>query len=406
MFSLVTIQISTLVYTTLIKFKGYNMQDLRDQTNPVSHNIKKGIMIYSNEITKNNAKEIVKKLYNLRFTDIFFIAKNIDGKVFYLSKYAETVEDKLSLLCEIASIYNINVYAWFCTFTEGYDGKLFGNGISQFLRENPDCAAIDRNGKNTLEKPVFCDQGLENYVCPANQKVQKYELKLMREIVQNYPIKGIHLDFIRYPFPGNYCYCDFCHQNFEKEFGISIESEESKRYVLKWRQNTITNFVNKIHREIKKLNKNIKTSALVWKYDDCLEKTQDWKEWNIDFVTPMFYHKSYRKKIKWIKDEIDRNKQVSNKNIVGAVGGPYSNLFMKKEWKTINKTINSSEANGLLYGHYGLLDVIQTLEGSGIADVKKIIAWSVVRCINKIRGILVRIIPNAIKIQLRNRRKR
>lgn len=366
----------------------------------------RGIMIYSNEITLENTEKILKRLYNLQFTDIFFVTKNIEGKVFCASKYAEMVEDKLSLLCRLTDKYNINVYAWFCTFTEGYEGKLYGSGTSRFLQENSDCAAVNSDGKNTLEKPVPCDQGLENYVCPANPKVQEYELKLMKEIVLNYPIKGIHLDFIRYPFPGDYCYCEFCRQKFEQEFGISIESEESKRYMLKWKQNTITNFVNKVYTEIKKLNKDVQISALVWKYDDCLEKTQNWKEWDIDFVTPMFYHKSYRKKIEWVKEEINKNKQVSNKNIIAAVGGPYSNLFTKREWNSIDKSVDSTTAKGVIYGHYGLLDVIGTLERGGIADIKKTITWNILISISKITQILARITPDIIKTQLRNWRLR
>ena len=385
-----------------IELEGGQKKDLKSQSNLGVHNTK-ACMIYSNEISAENAEEIIRRLHNLQFTDIFFVTKNIDGKVFYSSKFAEVVEDNLGLLCGLAEKYNMGVYAWFCTFTEGYEGELFGSGVSRFLQENPDSAAVDKDGKNTLEKPVPCDRGLENYVCPANPKVQEYELKLMKEMVQNYSIKGIHLDFIRYPFPGNYCYCELCHQKFKQEFDIPLDSEESTRYMLKWKQNTITNFVNKVHIEIKKINKDLKISALVWKYDDCLEKTQDWKEWDIDFVTPMFYHKSYGKKIDWIKEEINKNKQVSNKDIITAVGGPQSDILTNREWIFIEKTVNSTKVNGLLYGHYGLLDVIETLEGENIiVDIKKKIRWNIFVYTNRVARVLAKITPNIIKTRSRN----
>lgn len=378
------------------------MKDLKSQSDLGLDNMR-ACMIYSNEISAKNAKEIMERLYNLQFTDIFFVTKNIDGKVFYSSKFAEVVEDKLSLLCRVADRYNMNVYAWFCTFTEGYEGELFGSGTSRFLQENPACSAINIDGKNTFEKPVACDRGLENYVCPTNPKVQEYELKLMKEIALNYSIKGIHLDFIRYPFPGDYCYCKLCRQKFEQEFSIPIESEESKRYILKWKQNTLTNFVNKVCKEIKKINRDIKISALVWVYDDCLEscleKSQDWKEWDIDFATPMFHHKYYRKNIKWIKEEINRNKQVSNKSIIASVGGPHSSLFTKREWNLIDKSVSSTTAEGFIYVHYGLLNIIETLERGGIADIKKILTWNILM---KIKHIFVRITPKIVKTKLRN----
>lgn len=355
----------------------------------------RGIMIYSNEITSSNAQETIQRLHDLQFTDIFYIAKNIDGKVFYTSKIAETPEDRLSLLCRLASEYKMGIYAWFCTFTEGYKGKLYGDGTSCFLQSNRECAVVNRDGKSSLEKPILSDQGFENYVCPANLKVQEHELDLIKEIAANNPVKGIHLDFIRYPFSAQYCYCKYCHRKFREDFGFSLHDEKASMYVLGWRQNIIADFVNKAHKAVRELNEAIQLSALVWKYDDCLDKTQDWKQWDIDFATPMFYHKSYRRGIRWVEQEIGKNTQISGKDIVAAVGGPYSNLFTKKEWELIERSVNRSQCKGIMYGHYGLLDVIQTLEGeSGLADIRKAITWNG-------RRALGRVVPNVVKRVLR-----
>jgi len=340
----------------------------------------KGIMLYPEEVEQKSIEKLIKRLSNLNFTDIFYISKNIDGKAFYSSRFADVTEDKLNLLCKLADKYDMNINAWFCTFTEGYEGKLHGDDIGRFLKENPAYAAVEREGKNTIDNPVHCDYGLENYVCPANPGVQEYELRLMKEIAQGYPIKGLHLDFIRYPFPGDYCYCKFCRQKFYKDFGMPMDSYKSRKNLLKWKQNIINKFVNEIYTEIKKINKCIKVSALVWKYDDGPEKTQDWMEWNLDFVTPMFYHKSYGQNIEWIQREIDRNRQMSNMKIVAAIGGPFSNLFTKREWESINEIVNSSNACGILYGHYGVLDVVKALEGENkITSIKKSLMWNRLR---------------------------
>jgi uncharacterized lipoprotein YddW (UPF0748 family) len=356
-------------------------------------------MIYSNEITAENAENIVKRLHKLYFTDIFFISKNIDGKLYYKSEYVNAEEDKLNILCKLGETYNIGVYAWFCTFTEGYHGRLFGDGISEFLLKNPTLAAVDISGKNTLEKPVPCDRGFENYVCPANPSVQEYEITLLKELVKKYPIKGIHLDFIRYPFPGDYCYCNNCQYIFKRDFGFELDDEEAKKYKNLWRRSIITNFVNRVSCEIRELNAEMQISALVWKYNDCLEKTQDWIEWDIDFISPMLYNKSYGEEIDWIEYEIKKNMKIYNRRLIPAVGGPYSSLFTKREWKEIDNICRRNDLEGNLYGHYGLLDIMNTLDdNSRTGELKKILIWQSIfnlkkllkrlRCI-KIRRVLL-----------------
>lgn len=336
----------------------------------------RAIRVYPHEITSGNVNQILERLHNLGITDILYEAKNVDGKVFYSSNLAEVVDDRLGLICESAKEYEMRVCVWFCTFPEGYRGRLFGSGISHFLRRNPDCAAVDDKSYNTLEHPVPCDYGLENYACPANPKVQNYELELIKEIVKGYPVNGIHLDFIRYPIPGDYCYCDYCTTHFKDTFGISIKDEEASRYLLKWRQQTITDFVNKVYGELKSVDKNLLLSALVWKYDDCLKFTQDWKQWNMDFISPMFHHKGLFKRPIWVRNEIHKNRMMSNKRMVASIGGLYSDLFTKKEWDLCEKYAIEGGAEGILYEHYGLLEVVSTLENSRMSDIKKIMRWN------------------------------
>lgn len=344
----------------------------------------KAIMIYPNEINNKNMHEIFSKLNRHKFTDIFYITKNIDGSVFYKSHIAEGIEDRLEDLCKISAKFGINVYSWFCTFTEGYMGKLYGKGMSNFLKNNPECSAVNSDGENTIKKPVFCDGGLENYACPANKKTQEYELKLIKEIINNYPIRGLLLDFIRYPFPGEYCYCSYCVNKFNSLFGINLNRNTPYPKILRWKQYVIENFTNTVYKTIKDLDKETQLAALVWKYDDCLEKSQDWKNWSIDFAVPMLYHKSYKKDINWIEKEAKKNKIISKKELLLGVGGPYSSLFTKKEWNNINLLLKKEDFKGLIYGHYGLNDVLSTLDGGYRINIRNTILWNSVNISDKI----------------------
>jgi ornithine decarboxylase len=73
-------------------------------------------------------------------------------------------------------------------------------------------------------------------------------------------------------------------------FSNTIKDKDTLRKIKKYKPLMTYDNADEI-KKIKKHSKNIQCSALVWKYRDCLEKTQDWKDWNVDFVTPMFYHK-------------------------------------------------------------------------------------------------------------------
>ena len=62
----------------------------------------RAIRVYPHEITPGNVDRILERLHNLGITDVLYEAKNVDGKVFYSSKLAEVLDDRLGLICESA----------------------------------------------------------------------------------------------------------------------------------------------------------------------------------------------------------------------------------------------------------------------------------------------------------------
>jgi len=325
-----------------------------------------GILIYPHELD-DKKEEKIKKIKKLGFNSVFYVVKNYDGKVFYQSLIAETVRDTLGSLCKICNSLSINVFAWFCLFVEGYIGKLRAHGISKFLEENPEVSAVNINGKSTINFPVSSDYGLENYVCPANKKVQNYEINLINEVLEKYPISGIHLDFIRYPFPGEYCYCGYCRKLFFEKSGGRDLYKITRREHRVWKEEIITNFVSRVYIETRKIKK-VSLSALVWKYPECLSKNQNWATWNIDFVTPMFYHRFHLKKLDWIERAINKNLSYAGNRFIPAVGGVDSSNITQKEWyEILNKVYNK----GFLVGHYGLEEVLRTMEKESYFDFFK-----------------------------------
>ena len=331
----------------------------------------RGIKIYPEEVATDTAESLFETLAKLGFSAAFYVTKHYDGRVFYGSRRAEVVRDSLSVVCNAASRLGLTVHAWFCLFPEGYKGRLSQRGPSRFILEHPDCASVDREGFSTLERPVFCDYGFENYACPTNPEVQQYLLELLRELVSGYPLTGVHLDFVRYALPGDYCYCPVCKDAFERASGEDLVKASllSPSLVSNWRADVITRFVESIYDTTKALRPETSVSALVWKHGDsktmpdCTGKNQMWKDWALDFVNPMFYHKSYQRPMRWIGEEVARNITWSSGKlpIVAGIGGPHTQYFGRGEWLTAERLALSAGATGTLYEHYDLMGVLDIL---------------------------------------------
>ena len=145
-----------------------------------------------------------------------------------------------------------------------------------------------------------------NWLCPSHPKNVLLELESSLEIVENYDVDGIHLDYIRYP-GSHACYCDGCRQRFVLATRLQIDEwpaavlpktgTHSEKYI-EWRAQQITRLVRMLHKRLREADPKIKISAAVfgW-YPGCIASIgQDWIAWAkagyVDFVCPMNYTES------------------------------------------------------------------------------------------------------------------
>lgn len=139
------------------------------------------------------------------------------------------------------------------------------------------------------------------WLCPSNPENQRQEKDTVREILRNYAVDGIHLDYIRYP-SSHSCYCNGCRVRFEKAVGIRVQNWPAdvraaplrSRYD-EWRCRQISRFVADVKALTAQLRPSAKVSAAVYgKYPSCRDSVaQDWPRWlkdgSVDFVCPMNY---------------------------------------------------------------------------------------------------------------------
>ena len=142
-----------------------------------------------------------------------------------------------------------------------------------------------------------------NWLCPSHPKNVLLELQSILEIVTNYDVAGIHLDYIRYP-GSHACYCQGCRERFVRTIRKPISEWPAEvlpktgpygEQYAEWRVQQITRLVRLIHKRAREIAPDIKISAAVfgW-YPGCITSIgQDWVAWAksgyIDFVCPMNY---------------------------------------------------------------------------------------------------------------------
>ncbi|MDD5679128.1 MAG: family 10 glycosylhydrolase [Kiritimatiellae bacterium] len=143
------------------------------------------------------------------------------------------------------------------------------------------------------------------WLCPSHPDNVALELNAVSEVLNRYPVDGIHLDYVRYP-DGNACFCTGCRQRFGQRLGEEIRdwprSAQSGNLSGKynaWRSEQITAFVRAVQTQARKSgganSKRIIVSAAVYpEYPGCINSIgQDWGRWLkeglVDFVCPMDY---------------------------------------------------------------------------------------------------------------------
>ncbi|MFB3895636.1 MAG: family 10 glycosylhydrolase [bacterium] len=224
------------------------------------------------------------------------------------NKTFEPYGDRLKILIKYAHQNGIEVHPWVWVFCVGYyDVK------GRTLVQHPEWGALDRDGNLT--------PGGYNklyWLCPNKPAVQKYLLDMIKELVTNYDIDGIHLDYIRYEdmYPNKYCFCSDCVNQFKKEYGIDPRDITTKSKYAKswhrWCEMQVNNFVRDAHREIKNLNPDCMLSAAVGMNLEESRKfrRQDWLHWvnnrYLDFICPMVYTQDVDIVAKWTKDQLTR----------------------------------------------------------------------------------------------------
>lgn len=137
-----------------------------------------GVWMWPYSIREKGAKETVKYCKRARVTDIYFLAKGLDGTTAFHGPYApfDCERDLLQeLLCE-AHACGIRVHAWFTSACDEH--------YKQLHPESGRCHLYRGRDRELIS---LADEG---YLAHME--------KIVRDVCRRYDVDGLHLDYIRY----------------------------------------------------------------------------------------------------------------------------------------------------------------------------------------------------------------
>jgi uncharacterized lipoprotein YddW (UPF0748 family) len=217
--------------------------------------------------------------------------------------------DPLAYLLRRAHEAGIAVHAWVNVFYVWSDR----NGVpppDHVVSRHPDWLAASEQGVRMDSLPVerWQGEGIAGYfVSPGHPGVRSHTVSVIKEIVSNYPVDGIHLDYIRYP-NSRFDYSTTDRTEFALRYGVdplrlSREGERLYHGISKgevqlldslrteWRIAQVDSMVRAVRRAIGEVP--LSAAVITDPGRAKREKGQDWVKWlidrDVDFVALMAY---------------------------------------------------------------------------------------------------------------------
>lgn len=178
----------------------------------------RGVWLWGSTVRELGAESIAKDLEANHVNVVFLLVRGTAGTAGYKSSLAPLADPNRDALAEMIAACHprgIEVHAWFVF-----------NQDKAYTDAHPEERLWHRGTPATGHKPYEITDGR---VCPDSQAHLEYTNAMIREVLENYDVDGIHLDYIRY---GHAVYC-FCPHHYEKAASLGIDIERVREAIAK-----------------------------------------------------------------------------------------------------------------------------------------------------------------------------
>ncbi len=211
-------------------------------------------------------------------------ASNITGGADY---------DPLRYVLKKANAQGIQVHAWVNVCRVWTTQELPSNP-KHVVNLHPDWLTRTANGSTRADEGLYLDPGVPG--------AQDYIVSVVVDLVKNYDVDGIHLDYIRYP-GSEFGYAPASVEAFNRAKGRKGIPSNNDPAWQQWRRDQVTELVKRIYKTMNSLNPRVKVTAATTPWGDCqgdfcdtspfTRVYQDWQRWMsegiIDANVPMNY---------------------------------------------------------------------------------------------------------------------
>jgi len=222
------------------------------------------------DLNKNNINQL---LVQIRYRgDAAYTPNRVSNFYENNEKQYHAIKDSLFDPLDYILTKNINpeleIHAWFTTFV------ITGHKLENLHPEHvyfikPEWVSCDFS----QEKMDFKSY-MGAYLDPGIPEVQEYTKNVILDLVTNYKVDGIHLDYIRYP-DSHYGFSELALEAYKKD--IKFQDADAWK---KWKEDQITNFMKDIYSNIKKISPDVQvTAAVISNLDEAERYSQNWIKW-------------------------------------------------------------------------------------------------------------------------------
>lgn len=201
--------------------------------------------------------------------------------------------DPLAYVVEKAHAAGIEVHAWVNAFRV-WSRKDPPDDPTHIVLRHPDWITRTADGNTKGGEGLFLDPGVLD--------AQDYTFDVIMDLVRNYDIDGVHLDYVRYPGP-NFGYAPAAVTRFNEETGRTGTPSSDDPVWKQWRRDQVTALVRRVYKAATSLRPTLKVTAATVPWGECggsfcntspfVQVYQDWRAWMeegiVDANIPMNY---------------------------------------------------------------------------------------------------------------------
>ncbi len=244
----------------------------------------------------------------------------------------DSLFDPLDYILTINNNPELEIHAWFTTFV------ITGHKLENLHPEHvyftkPEWVTCDFS----QDKMDF-QSYMGAYLDPGIPQVQEYTKNVILDLVTNYKVDGIHLDYIRYP-DSHYGFSELALEAYKRD--VKFQDADAWK---KWKEDQITNFMKDIYSNIKKITPDVQvTAAVISNLDEAERYSQNWIKWLQEGYLDRAYLMEYSTSTSTIKKHLTflSNYDLNEKIVVGlrcwSTAYKYPAYKINEKMKLVNK---------------------------------------------------------------------